>query len=77
MGSRGRRDADMDIEMGTRTTVTATTANRNSPDSTDQRLSAAAQGSDSRDSDDYPIMGTINKTTTMQWTVEEVKTQKR
>lgn len=80
-GSRSRRrDADLDdvdIEMGPRTTVTANThAARGSPDSS-AGGSDGIRGTVSRDSDDYPIMGGINKTTQVEWTVEEVRNQKR
>lgn len=59
-----------DIEMGPRTTVTATRADAESSSSGGEL--SVAQGTVSRESDEYPIMG-INKTTHVQWTVEDVK----
>lgn len=78
--------ASADIEMGPRTTVTATRATDRPRDSMSGSGKSAAGGGavsgatspragDSRDSDEYPIMG-ISKTTQVQWTVENVSDSK-
>lgn len=69
-----------DIEMGPRTTVTAAAAaGRTNTESSHSGTSggetgsaAGGQGTFSRESDEFPIMG-ISKTTQVQWTVENVK----
>lgn len=61
-----------DIEMGPRTTVTATRATTDGSSHSGGGETTGTQGTFSRDSDEYPIMG-INKTTQVQWSVENVK----
>lgn len=62
-----------DIEMGPRTTVTASRADTESASSAGGTGSPAGPGGGgigARDSDEFPIMS-ISKTTQVQWTVEE------